>query len=75
VKTNDRTPQLLIAKEDLPKYVGLNRAQIDRLRRDETSDFPQPIRVGARRLMWAEEEIYEWQQKLLKARPKRQAAA
>jgi len=73
MQREDGTPQVLIPKKDLPKYVGLKRSKIDAMRRDPNSDFPLPIQVGDRVLVWAEEEIYEWQQRLFKNRKRRAA--
>jgi predicted DNA-binding transcriptional regulator AlpA len=52
----------VVRKKDLPRFVGLNRTQIEQL--IDRGEFPRGMKVSdsGRARIWTEEEIAEWQQ-------------
>ena len=48
----------LLRRPDVEKLVGLKRAWIYQLMRQE--EFPLPVRLGARAVAWRESDISEW---------------
>lgn len=54
-------PQLL-RRQDVEKCTGLSRSAIYKNLADSDSDFPRPIRVGAKAVRWKSNEIEQWVQ-------------
>jgi predicted DNA-binding transcriptional regulator AlpA len=57
-----RRAAFVVRRKDLPKYLGLNRTQIDLL--ISKGEFPAGALVsdGGRARIWTENEILAWQQ-------------
>ena len=58
----------IIRKRDLPRYVGLQRTQIELL--VERGEFPKPVPLSdsGRAVGWSESELWAWQQARLAKR-------
>jgi len=58
----------IIRRNDLPKYVGLQRSQIGEL--IARGEFPKPVPLSdtGRAVGWFEDEIAAWQEERSKAR-------
>ena len=65
---------VLYTKEDLTERFHLSRAQIDRLREDEDSGFPEGVPIYGRKLVWKVEEVDAWLEQLFAKPDKRRAA-
>ena len=50
--------KLLTFKELVRRGIFSNRMTLKRAM--DKHDFPRPYRPGARRVLWAEAEVYEW---------------
>ncbi|MBG99599.1 MAG: hypothetical protein CMN58_04540 [Solibacterales bacterium] len=59
---SNRTPhhssESLLRRPDVEKLVGLKRAWIYQLMRQEA--FPLPVRLGVRAVAWRESDIAKW---------------
>ncbi|MEL6828146.1 MAG: AlpA family phage regulatory protein [Pseudomonadota bacterium] len=49
---------MLLSQEQVIQIVGLSRQEI--WRRRHSGDFPEPIRLGTRRIAFLKSEIEEW---------------
>lgn len=45
---------------DVLKLLGVSRVTLWRWLRDDTSNFPRPIRMGKRKLGFVEDEVNAW---------------
>lgn len=51
--------------EEVAEIVGVSRATIYRL--IDSSSFPRPVRISARRIFWVRGEVEEWMREIEKA--------
>ena len=56
--TPQEVEKLIYTKSDLTKALGLSRATIDNMRRN--NEFPAPIVLAARKVGWTAQSIKEW---------------
>jgi predicted DNA-binding transcriptional regulator AlpA len=65
----ERKPERVVLFKDLPAYTGLQVTQIEKL--INLGEFPQPIKLSARRRAILERDLVEWQQSKLRERAKK----
>lgn len=51
---------VLLSISDVSQRIGVSRITLWRWTRDRDSNFPKPIRLGARKLAFVEDEINFW---------------
>lgn len=58
-------PSRILHADQIQEYTGLSRRHIFDL--EKKGKFPKRILLGARRVGWLEEDIFEWQQERIRA--------
>jgi prophage regulatory protein len=59
----------IIRKKQLTDFTGLKRTALDDA--IKRGDFPRPVKVGPRAVGWLEEDIEEWQRRMIVKRDAR----
>jgi prophage regulatory protein len=55
---NDPAPERLVPYDEVLDRVPVNRSTLWRMR--QKGEFPEPVKIGARRVAWRESDLTRW---------------